>query len=109
MRNEMNHFVTNLQAGEPCPALRTACAPPAAGCPPRRPGSAHPKKTQPGPAAQYYVMFEVLESTWATFQTDLQAAGDLAGVIAAHEKYLNSILQKVKPLRLSARLSAPVR
>eukprot|EP01018_Ginkgo_biloba_P005129 Gb_19455 [translate_table: standard] len=55
LRNEMNHFVTNLQ---------------------------------------YYIMFEVLEYSWADFLDEMEEARDLDELIAAHEKYLNSIVEK---------------
>ncbi|KAH9321324.1 hypothetical protein KI387_015963, partial [Taxus chinensis] len=55
LRNEMNHFVTNLQ---------------------------------------YYIMFEVLEYSWADFLDEMEQARDLDELIAAHEKYLNSIVEK---------------
>lgn len=55
LRNEMNHFVTNLQ---------------------------------------YYIMFEVLEYSWANFLEEMEDAQDLDDLIAAHEKYLTSIIEK---------------
>eukprot|EP00250_Pteridium_aquilinum_P012464 c20743_g1_i1 orf=307-2976(+) len=55
LRNEMNHFVTNLQ---------------------------------------YYIMFEVLEYSWANFSDEMEDAQDLDDLIAAHEKYLTSIIEK---------------
>lgn len=55
LRNEMNHFVTNLQ---------------------------------------YYIMFEVLEYSWANFLEEMEDAQDLDDLIAAHEKYLRSIVEK---------------
>ncbi|BBM99355.1 gamma-tubulin complex component 3 [Marchantia polymorpha subsp. ruderalis] len=55
LRNEMNHFVTNLQ---------------------------------------YYIMFEVLEFSWANFLEEMEVAHDLDELIAAHEKYLGSIVEK---------------
>ncbi|KAL3701451.1 hypothetical protein R1sor_019473 [Riccia sorocarpa] len=55
LRNEMNHFVTNLQ---------------------------------------YYIMFEVLEFSWANFLAEMEVAHDLDELIAAHEKYLSSIVEK---------------
>ncbi|XP_057872402.1 gamma-tubulin complex component 3 [Cryptomeria japonica] len=55
LRNEMNHFVTNLQ---------------------------------------YYIMFEVLEYSWVDFLDEMEQARDLDELIAAHEKYLDSILEK---------------
>jgi len=55
LRNEMNHFVTNLQ---------------------------------------YYIMFEVLEYSWANFLEEMEEAHDLDELIAAHDKYLGSILEK---------------
>jgi hypothetical protein len=41
---------------------------------------------------QYYLMFEVLESSWTTFSDDLQRAVDLDSVIASHSKYLDRML-----------------
>ncbi|KAH7425118.1 hypothetical protein KP509_11G040600 [Ceratopteris richardii] len=55
LRNEMNHFVTNLQ---------------------------------------YYIMFEVLEYSWAKFLEEMEDAQDLDDLIAAHERYLTSIIEK---------------
>ncbi|CAM6099365.1 unnamed protein product [Calypogeia fissa] len=55
LRNEMNHFVTNLQ---------------------------------------YYIMFEVLEFSWANFCDEMEEAHDLDDLITAHDKYLGSILEK---------------
>lgn len=55
LRNEMNHFVTNLQ---------------------------------------YYIMFEVLECSWSDFLQGMDSACDLDELIAAHEKYLDSIIEK---------------
>ncbi|XP_024364423.1 gamma-tubulin complex component 3 isoform X2 [Physcomitrium patens] len=55
LRNEMNHFVTNLQ---------------------------------------YYIMFEVLEYSWSNFLEEMEEAHDLDELIAAHDKYLGSILEK---------------
>ncbi|CAA6664252.1 unnamed protein product [Spirodela intermedia] len=55
LRNEMNHFVTNLQ---------------------------------------YYIMFEVLEVSWAHFSEEMDGSKDLDDLLAAHEKYLGAILEK---------------
>ncbi|KAJ7547158.1 hypothetical protein O6H91_08G072500 [Diphasiastrum complanatum] len=55
LRNEMNHFVTNLQ---------------------------------------YYIMFEVLEHSWANFLDEMEEAHDLDELIVAHERYLSSIVEK---------------
>ena len=55
LRNEMNHFVTNLQ---------------------------------------YYIMFEVLEVSWAYFSEEMDEAKDLDDLLSAHEKYLGAILEK---------------
>eukprot|EP01052_Picozoa_sp_SAG31_P002626 SAG31_NODE_94_length_26208_cov_6.281091_16_plen_80_part_00 len=41
---------------------------------------------------QYYLMFEVLEASWKTFEDDLKEAGDLDSVIAAHVQYLENML-----------------
>ncbi len=43
---------------------------------------------------QYYIMFEVLEHSWAQFTDDMAAAADLDGLIAAHERYLDAIVAK---------------
>ncbi|WOL06631.1 hypothetical protein Cni_G15365 [Canna indica] len=43
---------------------------------------------------QYYIMFEVLEVSWARFSEEMDAAKDLDDLLAAHDKYLNSIVEK---------------
>ncbi|XP_010917258.1 gamma-tubulin complex component 3 [Elaeis guineensis] len=43
---------------------------------------------------QYYIMFEVLEVSWAQFSEEMDAAKDLDDLLAAHDKYLNSIMEK---------------
>ncbi|KAG6504408.1 gamma-tubulin complex component 3-like isoform X1 [Zingiber officinale] len=43
---------------------------------------------------QYYIMFEVLEVSWAHFSEEMDAARDLDDLLAAHDKYLNSIVEK---------------
>ncbi|ONM55356.1 Gamma-tubulin complex component 3 [Zea mays] len=43
---------------------------------------------------QYYIMFEVLEVSWARFSDEMDAAKDLDDLLLAHDKYLNSILEK---------------
>jgi len=46
---------------------------------------------------QYYVMFEVLEPSWNEFECKLShnaANGDLDSIIAGHENYLNSVIEK---------------
>ncbi|CAH2073828.1 unnamed protein product [Thlaspi arvense] len=43
---------------------------------------------------QYYIMFEVLEVSWSNFAKEMEAAKDLDDLLAAHEKYLNSIVGK---------------
>ncbi|CAL9176293.1 unnamed protein product [Musa hybrid cultivar] len=43
---------------------------------------------------QYYIMFEVLEVSWAHFSEEMDAAKDLDDLLAAHDKYLNSIVEK---------------
>ncbi|KAL8258669.1 hypothetical protein R6Q59_026622 [Mikania micrantha] len=43
---------------------------------------------------QYYVMFEVLEVSWANFSNEMEAAKDLDDLLAAHDKYLDSIVEK---------------
>ncbi|XP_050227169.1 gamma-tubulin complex component 3 [Mercurialis annua] len=43
---------------------------------------------------QYYIMFEVLEVSWSDFLNDMEVARDLDDLLAAHEKYLHSIVEK---------------
>ncbi|KAL0383780.1 UNVERIFIED_CONTAM: Gamma-tubulin complex component 3 [Sesamum calycinum] len=43
---------------------------------------------------QYYIMFEVLEVSWSNLVKELEAAKDLDDLLAAHEKYLYSIIEK---------------
>ncbi|KAL8136209.1 hypothetical protein AgCh_010706 [Apium graveolens] len=43
---------------------------------------------------QYYIMFEVLEVSWSNFSSEMEAAKDLDDLLAAHEKYLHSIVEK---------------
>ncbi|XP_062199147.1 gamma-tubulin complex component 3-like [Phragmites australis] len=43
---------------------------------------------------QYYIMFEVLEVSWARFSDEMDAAKDLDDLLMAHDKYLSSILEK---------------
>ncbi|EEF30048.1 gamma-tubulin complex component 3 [Ricinus communis] len=43
---------------------------------------------------QYYIMFEVLEVSWSDFSNDMEVARDLDDLLAAHEKYLHSIVEK---------------
>ncbi|KAL5995422.1 Gamma-tubulin complex component 3 [Asimina triloba] len=43
---------------------------------------------------QYYIMFEVLEESWSYFLNEMEVAKDLDDLLRAHEKYLNSILEK---------------
>lgn len=43
---------------------------------------------------QYYIMFEVLEVSWSTLSNEMEVAMDLDDLLAAHEKYLNSIVEK---------------
>ncbi|XP_016505980.2 gamma-tubulin complex component 3-like [Nicotiana tabacum] len=43
---------------------------------------------------QYYIMFEVLEVSWSNFVKEMELAKDLDDLLAAHEKYLFSILEK---------------
>ncbi|KAH9605783.1 hypothetical protein KSS87_004661 [Heliosperma pusillum] len=43
---------------------------------------------------QYYIMFEVLEVSWSNFSNEMEAAKDLDELLAAHEKYLHSIVEK---------------
>ena len=44
-----------------------------------------------------YVMFEVLEIMWGQLVKDVKAATGLSDLIAAHDRYLHGILQKVTP------------
>ncbi|OIV95460.1 hypothetical protein TanjilG_06922 [Lupinus angustifolius] len=43
---------------------------------------------------QYYIMFEVLEVSWSNFLSEIDVAKDLDDLLAAHEKYLHSIVEK---------------
>lgn len=43
---------------------------------------------------QYYIMFEVLEVSWSNFSSEMEIAEDLDDLLAAHEKYLQSIVEK---------------
>ncbi|KAK8966837.1 hypothetical protein KSP40_PGU013868 [Platanthera guangdongensis] len=43
---------------------------------------------------QYYIMFEVLEVSWAHFSDGMNSSKDLDDLLAAHDKYLYSILEK---------------
>ncbi|KAM4091113.1 hypothetical protein ACJW30_09G114200 [Castanea mollissima] len=43
---------------------------------------------------QYYIMFEVLEVSWSNFLSEMEVAKDLDDLLAAHEKYLHSIVEK---------------
>ncbi|KAK9053718.1 hypothetical protein SSX86_024792 [Deinandra increscens subsp. villosa] len=43
---------------------------------------------------QAYIMFEVLEVTWSKFCNEMEAAKDLDYLIAAHDKYLVTIVEK---------------
>jgi len=43
---------------------------------------------------QYYIMFEVLEISWSNFLAEMEVAKDLDDLLAAHEKYLHSIVEK---------------
>ncbi|XP_039127387.1 gamma-tubulin complex component 3 [Dioscorea cayenensis subsp. rotundata] len=43
---------------------------------------------------QYYIMFEVLEVSWARFSEEMDVTKDMDGLLAAHEKYLSSIMEK---------------
>lgn len=43
---------------------------------------------------QYYIMFEVLEVSWSNFSNEMEAAKDLDDLLAAHEKYLHSVVEK---------------
>nr|CAD1826168.1 unnamed protein product [Ananas comosus var. bracteatus] len=43
---------------------------------------------------EYYIMFEVLEVSWAHFSEEMDAAKDLDDLLTAHDKYLNSIAEK---------------
>lgn len=43
---------------------------------------------------QYYIMFEVLEVSWSNFLSEMEVAKDLDDLLAAHEKYMHSIVEK---------------
>lgn len=43
---------------------------------------------------QYYIMFEVLEVSWSNLSNEMEVAKDLDDLLAAHEKYLHSIVEK---------------
>ncbi|KAI8535507.1 hypothetical protein RHMOL_Rhmol10G0179700 [Rhododendron molle] len=43
---------------------------------------------------QYYIMFEVLEVSWSKFLNEMEVAKDLDDLLAAHEIYLHSIIEK---------------
>ncbi|KAL0908363.1 hypothetical protein M5K25_022853 [Dendrobium thyrsiflorum] len=43
---------------------------------------------------QYYIMFEVLEISWVHFSEGMDSSKDLDDLLAAHDKYLNSIVEK---------------
>ncbi|EXC30855.1 Gamma-tubulin complex component 3-like protein [Morus notabilis] len=43
---------------------------------------------------QYYIMFEVLEFSWSNLSNEMEVAKDLDDLLAAHERYLNSIVEK---------------
>ncbi|CAK8543388.1 unnamed protein product [Lathyrus sativus] len=43
---------------------------------------------------QYYIMFEVLEISWSNFLSEMEVAKDLDDLLAAHEKYMDSIVEK---------------
>lgn len=45
-----------------------------------------------------YVMFEVLEIMWGQLVRDVKASRGLSDLIAAHDRYLSGILQKVRRL-----------
>ena len=43
---------------------------------------------------QYYIMFEVWRFRGPVFSDEMDAAKDLDDLLLAHDKYLNSILEK---------------
>ncbi|EEC84667.1 hypothetical protein OsI_31569 [Oryza sativa Indica Group] len=43
---------------------------------------------------RYYIMFEVLEVSWARFSEEMDSAKDLDDLLLAHDKYLTSIVEK---------------
>jgi gamma-tubulin complex component 3 len=43
---------------------------------------------------QDYIMFEVLEVSWAHFSDEMEASRDLDDLLSAHERYLDSIVEK---------------
>jgi gamma-tubulin complex component 3 len=42
---------------------------------------------------QYYMMFEVLECSWSTLVNDMQTIRDVDSLIAAHNRYVDGILE----------------
>lgn len=55
-----------------------------------------------------YVMFEVLEIAWAELEKALKSAASLADVIAAHDKYLATILTKQLMGPTTASIAGPL-
>ncbi|KAG1679629.1 hypothetical protein FOA52_006146 [Chlamydomonas sp. UWO 241] len=43
---------------------------------------------------QYYIMYEVMETAWREFNAQATAASDLDELIAAHDKYLDTLVTK---------------
>ncbi|KAJ1697843.1 hypothetical protein LUZ63_006355 [Rhynchospora breviuscula] len=43
---------------------------------------------------QDYIMFEVLEVSWAQFSDEMESSKDLDDLLSAHERYLESIVEK---------------
>eukprot|EP00761_Pharyngomonas_kirbyi_P006563 gb/GECH01006571.1/.p1 GENE.gb/GECH01006571.1/~~gb/GECH01006571.1/.p1 ORF type:complete len:848 (+),score=133.22 gb/GECH01006571.1/:1-2544(+) len=60
---------------------------------------------------QYFLMFEVLESTWKELEEDLQQAwqaGDLDQLIASHDRYLEQIMAKALLGKASAEIHGQI-
>ena len=43
---------------------------------------------------QYYVMFEILETSWAEFEQAMEESKDLDAIIASHDVFLDTVVQK---------------
>ena len=43
---------------------------------------------------EYYIMFEVLECSWERFSEEMRAARDVDALIAAHNRYVDGILER---------------
>lgn len=58
---------------------------------------------------QHYVMFEVLECSWADLHAAIDAAGDLDAVIAAHSQFLAAIVERALLGSQSERMRSQLR